>query len=154
CRAGRRRPASCWSGRKTCCWCRRRARRLNNSRAALFCRCAGGAERARGRASAASLSVYLPRKIFAKTAISLSAVARERPALYKSILRPLLFRKDPESSHAMILHLLARAEFLAGVLEGVYNVVAELLSETLGALTFPNVVGLAGAVPENAVAHS
>ncbi len=39
-------------------------------------------------------------------------------SLYKSILRPLLFRKDPESSHEMILHMLARLEFLSGALEG------------------------------------
>jgi len=72
--------------------------------------------------------------------------------LYKSILRPLLFRKDPESSHEMILHMLARLEFLAGALEGFYNVEDERLVVNIGSLRFPNPVGLAGGFDKNALA--
>ncbi|HWP23127.1 MAG TPA: quinone-dependent dihydroorotate dehydrogenase [Candidatus Binatia bacterium] len=72
--------------------------------------------------------------------------------LYKSILRPLLFRKDPEASHEMILALLARLEFLCGILEGIFAVKDERLAVQIGPLTFPNPVGLAGGFDKNAVA--
>lgn len=72
--------------------------------------------------------------------------------MYKSILRPLLFRKDPESSHEMILHMLARLEFLSGALEGVYNIEDERLVVHIGPLRFPNPVGLAGGFDKNALA--
>jgi dihydroorotate dehydrogenase len=72
--------------------------------------------------------------------------------LYKSILRPLLFRKDPESSHEMILHLLARLEFLSDTLDGLYNVDDPRLVVKIGPLTFRNPVGLAGGFDKNALA--
>lgn len=72
--------------------------------------------------------------------------------LYRSIIRPLLFRKDPEASHEMILALLARAEFLCGILEEVFSVKDERLGVQVGPLTFPNPVGLAGGFDKNAVA--
>jgi len=72
--------------------------------------------------------------------------------LYKSILRPLLFQKDPESSHEMILRLLARLEFLSGALEEFYKIEDPRLVVKLGPLTFPNPVGLAGGFDKNALA--
>ncbi len=72
--------------------------------------------------------------------------------LYKSIVRPLLFRKDPEESHEMILRMLARMEFLAGTLEDFYKVEDERLVVKVGPLTFPNPVGLAGGFDKNALA--
>src|ERR1700752_4145238 len=71
---------------------------------------------------------------------------------YKSILRPLLFRKDPESSHEMILRLLARLEFLSGALDRFYNVEDARLVVKLGPLTFLNPVGLAAGFDKNALA--
>jgi dihydroorotate dehydrogenase len=72
--------------------------------------------------------------------------------LYKSLFRPLLFRKDPETSHEMILALLARAEFLSATLEGFYRIQDERLVVSVGPLTFPNPVGLAAGFDKNAVA--
>ena len=72
--------------------------------------------------------------------------------LYKSILRPLLFQKDPESSHEMILRLLARLEFLSGALDKFYNVKDARLIVKVGPLTFANPVGLAAGFDKNALA--
>ena len=72
--------------------------------------------------------------------------------LYKSTIRPLLFRKDPEASHEMILALLARTEFLYPLFETIYQVKDDRLAVKLGPLTFSNPVGLAGGFDKNAVA--
>jgi dihydroorotate dehydrogenase len=72
--------------------------------------------------------------------------------LYKSLIRPLLFRKDPEESHEMILRLLAKADGLAGMLEAFYTIDDARLNVKLGPLTFPNPVGLAGGFDKNALA--
>jgi dihydroorotate dehydrogenase len=72
--------------------------------------------------------------------------------LYKSLVRPLLFRKDPETSHEMILALLARAEFFGGIVENLYKVEDERLAVRVGPLTFANPVGLAAGFDKNAQA--
>ena len=72
--------------------------------------------------------------------------------LYKSFLRPLLFRKDPEESHEMILALLAKTESFSRILETIYNVNDPRLRVDVGPLAFPNPVGLAGGFDKNAVA--
>ena len=72
--------------------------------------------------------------------------------LYKSFLRPLLFRKDPEESHEMILALLAKTESFSGILETIYTVDDARLSVKIGPLAFSNPVGLAGGFDKNAVA--
>jgi dihydroorotate dehydrogenase len=72
--------------------------------------------------------------------------------VYKSLIRPLLFRKDPEASHEMILALMARAEFLYAGLEGFYKIEDPRLSVKIGPLTFPNPVGLAAGFDKNAEA--
>jgi dihydroorotate dehydrogenase len=72
--------------------------------------------------------------------------------VYKSLIRPLLFRKDPEASHEMILALMARAEFLYGALEGFYKIEDQRLSVKIGPLRFPNPVGLAAGFDKNAEA--
>jgi len=72
--------------------------------------------------------------------------------LYKSLVRPLLFRKDPETSHEMILNMLARLEFLYGTLEDFYKVEDERLAVKIGPLNFPNPVGLAGGFDKNVTA--
>ena len=72
--------------------------------------------------------------------------------LYKSFLRPLLFRKDPEESHEMILALLAKTEGFSGILEKFYSVDDPRLAVKIGPLTFANPVGLAGGFDKNAVA--
>lgn len=72
--------------------------------------------------------------------------------LYKSLVRPLLFSKDPEQSHEQILALLSRLEFLYGAVNQVCRVEDERLTVRIGPLTFPNPVGLAGGFDKNAVA--
>jgi dihydroorotate dehydrogenase len=71
---------------------------------------------------------------------------------YKSLVRPLLFRKDPEKSHEQILALLSHLEFLYGRLNDFYRVADERLTVRIGPLTFPNPVGLAAGFDKNAVA--
>ena len=72
--------------------------------------------------------------------------------LYKSLLRPLMFRKDPEASHEMILGLLAKTEGFSGILEKIYNVDDARLTVKIGSLRFANPVGLAGGFDKNAIA--
>ena len=72
--------------------------------------------------------------------------------IYKSFIRPLVFRKDPEESHEQVLSWLSRLEFLHGAIESFYKVDADRLRTQLGPLTLPNPVGLAGGFDKNAVA--
>jgi len=72
--------------------------------------------------------------------------------LYKSLIRPLLFRRDPEKSHEQILTLLSHLEFLYGALNDFYRIADERLTVRIGPLTFPNPVGLAAGFDKNAVA--
>ena len=71
---------------------------------------------------------------------------------YKSLVRPILFRKDPEESHEMILRTLARLEFLYGTVEEFYKVEDDRLAVKIGPLTFANPVGLAGGFDKNVTA--
>ena len=72
--------------------------------------------------------------------------------LYKKVIRPLLFRKDPEESHENILAFLSRIEFAAAPLAQFYRVKDNSLRVQIGSLTFENPVGLAGGFDKNAVA--
>ena len=72
--------------------------------------------------------------------------------LYKSLLRPLLFRKDPEVSHEMILTLMAKVEGLSGILDKIYKIDDPRLTVNIGSLRFTNPVGLAGGFDKNAIA--
>ena len=72
--------------------------------------------------------------------------------LYKSIIRPWLFSKDPEQSHDRTLDLLSRLEFLHGPLDRFYRVTDKRLNVQIASLTFSNPVGLAGGFDKNAVA--
>ncbi|HWH77404.1 MAG TPA: quinone-dependent dihydroorotate dehydrogenase [Candidatus Binatus sp.] len=71
---------------------------------------------------------------------------------YKSVIRPMLFRKDPEASHEMILRALARLEFLYDTVEEFYRCVDDRLVVKIGPLTFSNPVGLAGGFDKNVTA--
>lgn len=72
--------------------------------------------------------------------------------LYKSVIRPLLFRKDPEVSHERILALMAKAEGFSGIIERLYGIDDPRLAVNIGALKFANPVGLAGGFDKNALA--
>ncbi|MGZ8483902.1 MAG: quinone-dependent dihydroorotate dehydrogenase [Candidatus Binatia bacterium] len=71
---------------------------------------------------------------------------------YKSLIRPILFRKDPEVSHEAVLHMLAGNEWLYGTIEDFYRVEDQRLVVKIGPLTFANPVGLAGGFDKNALA--
>ena len=70
--------------------------------------------------------------------------------IYKAILRPLLFLREPEKSHEQTLSLLSRLSFLEGALERLFSVEDKRLEVNLGPLTFPNPVGLAAGFDKNA----
>jgi dihydroorotate dehydrogenase len=72
--------------------------------------------------------------------------------LYKSFIRPLLFRKDPEESHERILELLSHLEFLSVPLDRYYRVRDSRLRVRVGGLALENPVGLAGGFDKNALA--
>ncbi len=72
--------------------------------------------------------------------------------LYKTLLRPLLFLRDPENTHEQTLALLSRLSFLEKSLERLFVVKDSRLQVTVGPLAFPNPVGLAGGFDKNAVA--
>jgi dihydroorotate dehydrogenase len=72
--------------------------------------------------------------------------------LYKSIIRPILFRKDPEQSHDQTLGLLSRLDFLHATLDHFYRIQDARLQVQINSLNFPNPVGLAGGFDKNAVA--
>lgn len=72
--------------------------------------------------------------------------------LYKSIIRPWLFSKDPEQSHDRTLNLLSRLQFLHGPLDRFYRVTDKRLKVQIKSLIFSNPVGLAGGFDKNAVA--
>ena len=72
--------------------------------------------------------------------------------LYKSIIRPWLFSKDPEQSHDRTLNLLSRLQFLHGPLDRFYRVTDKRLNVQIKSLIFSNPVGLAGGFDKNAVA--
>ena len=74
------------------------------------------------------------------------------PMFYKSLIRPVLFRKDPEQSHDAVLRMLARNEWLYGTLEEFYKIEDERLEIKIGRLAFANPVGLAGGFDKNALA--
>lgn len=69
---------------------------------------------------------------------------------YKTLLRPLLFLKDPEKTHEQILSLLASLSFLEGPLANLLCVRDPRLEVQLGPLTFSNPVGLSAGFDKNA----
>jgi dihydroorotate dehydrogenase len=72
--------------------------------------------------------------------------------LYKSVIRPWLFSKDPEQSHDRTLDLLSRLEFFHAPLHRFYRVTDKRLNVQIKSLIFSNPVGLAGGFDKNAVA--
>jgi hypothetical protein len=69
--------------------------------------------------------------------------------IYKTLVRPLLFLKDPEQAHEQTLAMLARLGFLEGALENFYSVKDSRLETRIGCLKFSNPVGLAAGFDKN-----
>jgi dihydroorotate dehydrogenase len=74
------------------------------------------------------------------------------PSAYKSVIRPCLFRRDPEETHEKLLALLARLEILYGPIKSFYRVADPRLAVKVGPLALANPVGLAGGFDKNAMA--
>ncbi|HTM06879.1 MAG TPA: quinone-dependent dihydroorotate dehydrogenase [Verrucomicrobiae bacterium] len=77
---------------------------------------------------------------------------RTQPMMYKSVLRPLLFRGDAEKTHEQTLAMLSRMAFLERALENLYVVEDPRLETRVGALSLKNPVGLAAGFDKNGVA--
>lgn len=71
---------------------------------------------------------------------------------YKSVVRPLLFLRDPEKVHEQTISLLSSVSFLEGALESLFAVRDERLQIRLGSLSLANPVGLAAGFDKNAKA--
>lgn len=76
--------------------------------------------------------------------------------LYKSILKPLFFKMDPEKAHHLVVDGLAAAGAIPGatsIMNAMYGVAAtpELQTELFG-ITFPHPVGLAAGLDKNGTA--
>lgn len=72
--------------------------------------------------------------------------------LYKTLVRPVLFLKDPEKTHEQALTLLSYLGPAEGILERCFVIEDSRLQVQLGPLTFRNPVGLAGGFDKNGVA--
>ena len=73
--------------------------------------------------------------------------------VYKSIVKPLLFRLDAERAHHFVFNNLKRAARLPGataLLRGLYDYQHPGLERTVFGLKFPNPVGLAAGFDKNA----
>ncbi|MGH7774577.1 MAG: quinone-dependent dihydroorotate dehydrogenase [Candidatus Binatia bacterium] len=72
--------------------------------------------------------------------------------LYKNLVRPVLFLKDPEKTHEQTVALLSSLSFLEGALERLFVVRDRRLQVRIGPLTFSNPVGLAAGFDKNGTA--
>jgi len=70
--------------------------------------------------------------------------------VYRALLRPLLFRLDPEQVHEITLSILARLGFAEPALEWFFAEPDPRLRIRLGSLDLPNPVGLAAGFDKNA----
>ena len=72
--------------------------------------------------------------------------------MYKHILKPILFRFNPETAHNMImssLTLLRHIPFGRAILRSAYTKETPTLEKEVFGITFPNPVGLAGGLDKN-----
>jgi dihydroorotate dehydrogenase len=74
--------------------------------------------------------------------------------VYKSLIKPLLFKLDAERAHHLVFDNLCRAARVPGVpalLRGLYDYQHSSLAREVFGLKFPNPVGLAAGLDKNAV---
>ncbi len=67
-------------------------------------------------------------------------------SLYESIVKPLLFKLDPETAHETIGAFARRFDqlpFAAGFLDSLFQIKSERLASTVAGIQFPNPVGMA-----------
>ena len=72
--------------------------------------------------------------------------------MYKSLLRPLLFKSDPEKVHYFTFKMVRNLHRLgfAGIFRSIYKITDKRLERNLFGLTFPNPVGLAAGFDKDA----
>jgi len=74
--------------------------------------------------------------------------------LYQALIRPALFRFDPEAAHERALRLatrLGRSQIARDALQTLFSVADRRLQQTVFGVDFPNPVGLAAGYDKNAV---
>ena len=72
--------------------------------------------------------------------------------MYKHILKPILFRFNPETAHNMImssLTFLRHVPFARSIMRSIYHKETPSLEKEVFGITFPNPVGLAGGLDKN-----
>ena len=72
--------------------------------------------------------------------------------MYKHILKPILFRFNPETAHNMImstLTFLRHVPFAGAIMRSIYKKETPSLEKEVFGITFPNPVGLAGGMDKN-----
>ena len=72
--------------------------------------------------------------------------------MYKHILKPILFRFNPETAHNMImstLTVLRHVPFAGAIMRSIYKKETPSLEREVFGITFPNPVGLAGGLDKN-----
>ncbi len=77
--------------------------------------------------------------------------------MYQTLIRPLLFKFDPEKVHYFTFSLIRFLNKIPGVpaiFRGLYNVENERLERKVFGLTFKNPVGLAAGFDKNAVLYN
>ncbi len=75
--------------------------------------------------------------------------------LYEKIIRPILFKTDPEKIHHFViggLSLVSRVKLLAKLIKNYLNINDQILSVKIGNLTLGNPVGLAAGFDKNVTA--
>ncbi len=74
------------------------------------------------------------------------AERKDRNLLYHSLLKPILFRLDPESAHhlaATFLQLSQRLPFFHQTLSSLFEFKSERLQQNIAGIDFPNPIGMA-----------
>jgi dihydroorotate dehydrogenase len=79
-------------------------------------------------------------------------MSRAPGSWYEHLLRPLLFRMEPEAAHHFALHVLRRAPLIPGGLALLRSFGPPPQPRTVFGLTFPNPIGLAAGFDKNGVA--
>ena len=72
--------------------------------------------------------------------------------MYKHILKPILFRFNPETAHNLLfsmLSVLRHVPFAGSVIRAIYQKESPKLAKEVFGITFPNPVGLAGGLDKN-----
>ena len=72
--------------------------------------------------------------------------------MYKHLLKPILFRFNPETAHNILfygLSVLRHVPFARSIIRAIYKKESPSLEKEVFGLKFPNPVGLAGGLDKN-----